>query len=862
MFGAKRLKLRQKIATASAGLLVAAGSMATIDTVLAAGPETSQSQSQAYADYYAGSGATQHPLTSQKVAVSKSATDETIKKVAAEKAVQSKPALKQPTSEEYAAYFASTAPMPIYRTQVDGQEQDGVSMQFQHGQLVSMMQPEPIQSQQPIAPATASVTPTSFSPFGDLSLSLDAVAAGHSESVASGTPGDVVVGGEQAVVRASNDVGTILADSNQAINVSLFRRPNVTHPHIRGYNPRQIYTQMNGGNWIAARPDLDSIVSKIDAGIIEDVVIVKGPYSALYGPGLAFIDIVTAPTLRSGCCGGAVSEFRTVMNFETNGGGAYGRQVAEVGGGNWGARANFGFRGGVDYKSGNEGGGASVIDANYESRDIEFTLGYDIGSDQELEFQYVRQDTTDAIFHNQPLGIDALVTNGFSLRYEDYCPLYFDHTKIEAWYNDTRIDQDTSIRFLNPGNIPLVVDTVADTNQSIVGARYAGTLGDIECGCGELTVGADIRYTRHSIQETNNIFINGVQTQFDTPLDLPSGTDSINPGFFVQYEGRANCCVTYKLGGRLDYIESEVGNYRRMPNAILLDPTDRNFTLWSAFLTTKYEIDDVWSMTAGVGHGERAPSLVELYTDAPYISGFQTGLSRQWGNSNLREEQATQFDLGLHGEYCNAAFGGNAYYSWVQDYIAPTFVDGNETAFGFDHGYSFTNSDSSLWGIEVNGVYDLTDSVSVFGNLAYNEGRDQDLFNDHVYGIYPLQSRVGVRYERGNQCRGFGMELSARMVADQELLADGDRFINGAGYVDAMGGPEQRTPGFTTFDLRTFYRYSQNALFSFGVMNFGDAQYFEHFDYRQNPVISRGGKGFVPSYQPGINFYFGTELTF
>ena len=37
--------------------------------------------------------------------------------------------------------------------------------------------------------------------------------------------------------------------------------------------------------------DLDTMLSKIDARLIENVVIIKGPYSVLYGPGFDFVDL-------------------------------------------------------------------------------------------------------------------------------------------------------------------------------------------------------------------------------------------------------------------------------------------------------------------------------------------------------------------------------------------------------------------------------------------------------------------------------------------------------------------------------------------------------------------------------------------
>ena len=56
--------------------------------------------------------------------------------------------------------------------------------------------------------------------------------------------------------------------------------------------------QANGAYWFPVREDLDSMLSKIDPGMIQDVIVIPGPYGLRYGPGIDFIDIITADTPR------------------------------------------------------------------------------------------------------------------------------------------------------------------------------------------------------------------------------------------------------------------------------------------------------------------------------------------------------------------------------------------------------------------------------------------------------------------------------------------------------------------------------------------------------------------------------------
>jgi len=65
---------------------------------------------------------------------------------------------------------------------------------------------------------------------------------------------------------------------------------------------------------------------------------------------------------------------------------------------------------------------------------------------------------------------------------------------------------------------------------------------------------------------------------------------------------------------------------------------------------------------------------------------------------------------------------------------------------------------------------------------------------------------------------------------------------------------ETPTPGFTVWDLRSYWRATQRWLLIAGVENLADRNYREHLDFR-----SRSG---IQMHQPGISFYFGGKATY
>ena len=107
-------------------------------------------------------------------------------------------------------------------------------------------------------------------------------------------------------------------------------------------------------------------------------------------------------------------------------------------------------------------------------------------------------------------------------------------------------------------------------------------------------------------------------------------------------------------------------------------------------------------------------------------------------------------------------------------------------------------------------------------------------------GIYPLEGRVGVRLSPVCRHRDWGVELSVRIVDQQRRVASSLL--------------EQPTPGFSVWDLRTYWRPKERLLIVAGVENFTDRQYQEHLDFRSPSGLS--------VYQPGINFYCGSELRY
>ena len=88
----------------------------------------------------------------------------------------------------------------------------------------------------------------------------------------------------------------------------------------------------------------------------------------------------------------------------------------------------------------------------------------------------------------------------------------------------------------------------------------------------------------------------------------------------------------------------------------------------------------------------------------------------------------------------------------------------------------------------------------------------------------------------------WSVELSARIVGQQDRVA--------------TSLLERPTAGFTVWDIRTFWQASDRLLFVAGAENFTDRNFREYLDFR--PL----GPAALQVFQPGVNFYFGSELVY
>jgi len=667
------------------------------------------------------------------------------------------------------------------------------------------------------------------------------------------------------------DSTELLRQSGSIQTVQAQRRSPVSfNPLVRGFKYGQVYTQADGSQFLPVREDLDTILSKIDPSEIQDVVVVPGPYSAVYGPGLSFIDILTAPTPRFD---GFQTYGRTGVSYRTNGGQVYGRQSVFGGADNWGFRFGYGNRIGSDYRAGN----SVEIPASYHNQDYRGAFGYSINPDQRVEFNYNRMDQTNAEYPGQFFDVDFLGVDAYNLQLIDEDPFH-PWTKLTAygWYNYTRFDGDTlneSKRTFGviprieaalgfPGGPDLLGSSTffgfTEGDLTSTGGRVITTFGDI--GDPRLSLGADFRHRAQGIGER---FI-GLTTLGDDPTidistNLPSATYD-NPGLLAELALPTSTYWDTTLGARVDWVNTNADpNLVGADNALFFRTRDfeQNDTLYAFYLTNELELSDGVTGVVSAGHGQRPPSLLERYSNGVFIGMFQSGLTRVIGDPTLDKERNWQIDLGLRANQQYFRGSASVFHSWVNDYIT---YRANRVGNPVDSRLLLAMNTplATISGCELAGEWDLADRLTFFSSGTYLDGRDQ-IIDAPLPMIYPLQGRFGLRLHDPDGGQYWGLEFAARVVDNQDRLGT----LRDGFSETSTALVEQETAGFTVYYLRGYYNVVESELSRLslvgGIDNLFDKTYIEHLDLRLQ------GDATFPQQlvlSPGFTPFIGVEYTY
>ncbi|MGH9858480.1 MAG: TonB-dependent receptor [Candidatus Acidiferrales bacterium] len=620
------------------------------------------------------------------------------------------------------------------------------------------------------------------------------------------------------------------------INAGAFR----SRPVIRGLDSNRILVLVDGerlNNSRTSTSDAGIETSLVDLAQVEQVEVVRGPGSVLYGSD-AFGGVVNIRTRRAPTASGPYFAGRVRGEFFPNADGK---------------RANLELAGGARRWSVNVVGTAAALNEYDSPAGMLFGSGVDQSSALgEMRFYPAHQQSVFAGFQHSGaynFGLPSLQANPVFLATFPFSKLQ----KFSGGYNGAFQSAAVSAvqaRFYRQAQSRDFFNRL-QAGPSVI---QSDTVTDVE------TLGFDLQAT--SLPWGRHVFTYGSTFYHDrnrdsrlqvlnpgTPGEVilsqaPSVPDSTlsGLGFFLQDQFALGARLRVVGGVRVDRFRLEASPTANFDASAFSAIENRTDTALSGNLGTTLQLTQGWVLTANVARAFREPNLFERYFfGRGSVGGFVVP------NPALEPETSVQFDAGTRVRRGPARISFNYFLNRLDGLVVrePATFMGMSTIAGQPVSRNVNLEDSRIQGVE-SSIELLLEGLRAqwtpFVSLAWQRGTN--LTNGEALPlIAPFVSQAGLRW----QPRGLNAWTEYRM-----------RLATGSDRVPAGAQPVQ---GFTAHAVRWGYELARSEHgwgarlpsglssinFHFGIENVTNRLYRNLFEA-------------VP--EPGRSFRFGMDINF
>ncbi|MBP1664333.1 MAG: putative TonB-dependent receptor precursor [Bacteroidetes bacterium] len=443
----------------------------------------------------------------------------------------------------------------------------------------------------------------------------------------------------------------------------------VSKPVIRGLSMNDILVLNNGVRYENYQYSSHHPLG-IDEFGIEDVEIIKGPASLLYGSD-AIGGVINFIKEKPAPIGSIIGDYNMQLFSNTlgmtNNLGIKGAGKKFFGGLRVGQKTNSDFL---------QGGGAFVPNSRFNEMSVKANAGF---TDKVGTFKLFYD------FNNQKLGlvedeaIEAITQRG---------------RENHIWYQELNTHLLSSQNKLYLGRFKLDINSAFQNTELV----HFGNVGVYEIQMELATLTYDVKL--HLPSKENSEYIIGFQgfNQTNTNLNdretklLPDATTNNYSAFgLLQYTFFKKLKVQTGIRYDKKSISSHAIGLVTEPMTYRA-PLDKSFGSFSGSIGATYNLSEKLLFRANFAAAYRTPNLAEL------TSNGQHELRYEIGDHNLVPENAYETDLSLHYHKDNFTFDIAGFYNIVNNYIfiSPT---GEITASGIDI-FKYKQANSTLFGGE------------------------------------------------------------------------------------------------------------------------------------------------------------------
>ena len=646
------------------------------------------------------------------------------------------------------------------------------------------------------------------------------------------------------------DIGDFL---REIPNVHAVRKGGANlDPVIRGFKFNQLNIQVdNGLRMEGGCPNrMDPTTSHVEAGDIEAIEVVKGPFALRYGPVMG--GVVNMLTINPRPFDKFQVHLKANIGYESNWNGQ--RQHFTVLGG--GQKVFFSFTGNNAVYGNYSDGNGDQVSSSFTKFGFTGKLGFAPAKNHRIIIMYSEFYARDVMFPSLSMDERDDNTRLYSFDYNAHdISDVIKTVSFKAYYSNVDHTMDNLSRGFS--------DTAAVVSNII--ADRMGYRGEIGLNIGDnshLFLGLD-GYQIMKDGNRDKLMIGQPRPMMGkVPLkheDLWNNAMINNYGFFSEYRwDKAKWEVVGAM--RLDYNTASSDSISLMSMSkppidligIKAEDTESSFVNFSASAGVTRKLNDKMSLGFSFGRGVRSPSMIERF-----IINLPVGNDNYEyiGNPNLKPEANNEFDLVYRYQHTNiGGFELTGFYSIIQDYIGGVYLPpsvqkplmqsvlgvkkfenlGTANMYGFEFSYATPSRyklKATLTASMTSGTIDEVEVLEVDPVSGKVTGSHL-VQNDHLGEIPPMEANLNVSYSFLND--KIVPLFTLRYVAAQNNIST------------AM--QELTSDSFTLLGFRLVYKHNNNLTVVGGVNNMLDNAYYEHLNRRILGTDSR-------IYEPGRSFY-------
>jgi iron complex outermembrane recepter protein len=216
---------------------------------------------------------------------------------------------------------------------------------------------------------------------------------------------------------------------------------------------------------------------------------------------------------------------------------------------------------------------------------------------------------------------------------------------------------------------------------------------------------------------------------------------------------------------------------------------NKNFKTNNSAIGGLYTLNSQWSLTGNLSHNERAPSYFELYANGVHAA---TGTYEQ-GQANLKIEKSNGLDGQIRWKSGQDSLTLGAYYTKFSNYIGLRSTDNPESTDDGTYKISqFSGIKAEFKGVELEGKTILTDNLQLNVRGDYVDAKDKTN-GGYVPRISPLKLGAGLKYEFDR----FGARMDVLHAFKQDRVATNFNY---------EPGKELMTDAYTNVSMMATYK--------------------------------------------------------